>query len=232
MRIAVRHFAIVREKLGIAREDVELPEGACVSDLIDALRARHAHRIEPLLAHVRFAVGTDFADREQTLTEGDEVALIPPVAGGAPTEPISAADPPRVLVTDQPLSEAAVIALADARDGQMGGVCTFTGVVRHHSKGHDVVRLEYEAHEEMATAVLARIAGECQERWPGCVVAIHHRVGVLDPGELAVVIAAAAPHRAEAFAACRHTIERLKEDVPIWKKEVGPDGQEWVGMGP
>ena len=86
--------------------------------------------------------------------------------------------------------------------------------------------------EEMAAAVLERIGAECEGRWPGCRVAIHHRVGVLRPGDLAVVIAVAAPHRAEAFSGCRHAIERLKEDVPIWKREVGPDGSEWVGMGP
>ena len=226
MRITVRHFAIVREKLGISGEELDLPGGALLSDALAALSERHGDRLAPLLPHLRYAVGTDFAAQDHALQDGDELALIPPVAGGAPEAP------PRCLVTHQPLDEQAVIALADSRDGQMGGVCTFTGVVRHHSKGKDVVRLEYEAHEQMATAVLQRIAAECEERWPGTVVAIHHRVGVLAPGDLAVVIAAAAPHRAEAFAACRHTIERLKEDAPIWKKEVAPDGSEWVGMGP
>lgn len=225
MRVEVRHFAIVRERLGISREHVDLPEGALLRDLLDALAERHGRRLAPLLPHLRFAVGTEFASPARALVEGAQVALIPPVAGGAPTLP-------PILVTADPLDEPAVIALADSRDGQMGGVCTFTGVVRHHSKGHDVIRLEYEAHEEMATAVMERIAGECQERWPGVIVAIHHRVGVLAPGDLAVVIAAASPHRAEAFAACRHCIERLKEDAPIWKKEVSSSGQEWVGMGP
>ncbi len=229
MRVTVRHFAIVREKLGIAREEVDLPDGALLCDLIDALAARHPERLPPLLPHLRFAVGLDFAGPDTSLPDGAEVSLIPPVAGGAPTEPPAK---PQYLVTDEPLVEFDVIAVADDRTGQMGGVNTFTGVVRHHTKGKDVVRLEYEAHEQMATAVLARIGAQCEERWPGCRVAIHHRVGILSPGDLAVVIAAAAPHRAEAFAACRHAIERLKEDAPIWKKEIGADGEEWVGMGP
>lgn len=228
MRVTVRYFAIVRERLGVSEEPVDLPDGSSLAHLLGVLSERHPDTLPNLLPHLRYAVGVDFAGPEAILVDEAEVALIPPVAGGAPLQ----APDPRFVVTSEPLSEARVIGLADSRDGQMGGVSTFTGVVRHHSQGRDVVRLEYEAHESMATAVLARIGAECEDLWPGCRVAIHHRVGVLRPGDLAVVIVAAAPHRAEAFSACRHSIERLKEDVPIWKKEVGPDGEEWVGMGP
>jgi molybdopterin synthase catalytic subunit len=113
-----------------------------------------------------------------------------------------------------------------------GAVVTFTGAVRDSTAGRPVLRLEYEAYAPMAEAVLSRVGSEVADRWPGSRLAIVHRVGVLTPGELAVVIAAASPHRAEAFDACRHAIERLKVEAPIWKKEVFTDGSSWVGLGP
>lgn len=113
-----------------------------------------------------------------------------------------------------------------------GGLVTFTGVVRERSGGREVVRLEYEAYLPMAVKHLERIGAEIAKRWPDARTSIVHRIGALQVGEVAVAIAVAAPHRAEAFEACRHAIERLKEDVPIWKREVFADGSVWVGMGP
>ena len=113
-----------------------------------------------------------------------------------------------------------------------GAVVTFTGVVRNLSRGKRVTRLDYEAYGEMAEKQLRRIGEEVTVKWPGTRAAVVHRVGSLVPGDLAVVIAVAAPHRAEAFDACRHVIERLKEDVPIWKREFSEDGDVWVGVGP
>ena len=112
-----------------------------------------------------------------------------------------------------------------------GAVVTFTGVVRSLSRGKRVTRLDYEAYDSMAEKQLSRIGNEVTRQWPGARAAVVHRVGSLLPGELAVVIAVAAPHRAEAFDACRHVIERLKQDVPIWKKEFSEDGDVWVGVG-
>jgi len=133
-------------------------------------------------------------------------------------------------VVDRPLSlDEAVRAVSG--EG-MGGVVTFTGAVRDHSHGKRVVELQYEAYGPMAERTFERIALEAEERWPGTRLAIVHRVGTLRPGELAVVIAAAAAHRDEAFQACRHAIERLKQDAPIWKKERFQGGEEWVGLGP
>jgi molybdopterin synthase catalytic subunit len=110
-------------------------------------------------------------------------------------------------------------------------VVTFLGTVRDHARGKAVVRLEYEAYPEMALRVFGRIAEEAQARWPGARVCIHHRVGSLEPGALSVVIAASAPHRPDAFDACRQAIEQLKKDAPIWKREHYPDGSVWVGLG-
>jgi molybdopterin synthase catalytic subunit len=132
-------------------------------------------------------------------------------------------------VVDRPLALAEVVE-AVAAPGR-GGIVTFTGTVRDGTRGKRVLRLEYEAYREMAERKLAEI-GEAVAREHGAEVAIVHRVGVLVPGDAAVVIACAAPHRTAAFRACEACIERLKKDVPIWKREVYEDGSEWVGLGP
>jgi molybdopterin synthase catalytic subunit len=166
-------------------------------------------------------VNQDFADDELALAHGDEVALIPPVAGGAG---------PHVRLLAEPLSlDRCIAAVSDAG---MGGIVTFVGIVRRHSRGVVVERLEYSAYEAMAVREMTRLVDEIQAEVAGCRLAVEHRVGTLAIGDAAVAIAAAAPHRAEAFTACRAMIDRLKDRVPIWKKEVGDDGAEWVGLGP
>ena len=114
----------------------------------------------------------------------------------------------------------------------MGGIVTFIGMVRRHSRGTLVDHLEYEAYGTMAVREMTRLCDEIEAEIAGARLAVEHRLGQLEVGDIAVVIAAAAPHRAEAFTACRAMIDRLKERVPIWKKEVGDDGAEWVGLGP
>ncbi len=113
-----------------------------------------------------------------------------------------------------------------------GGIATFLGAVRNHTKGRAVLKLEYEAFAPMAEKVFRDIARAAAAQWPGARLAVMHRVGTLEPGELAVVIAASAPNRQNAFAVCQHMIERLKCDAPIWKKEFFEDGEVWVGLGP
>ena len=223
MRISVLYFAVFREKLGTDSETLELPAGAKVADAVAALAARHAP-IAKLAGKFRVAVNQDFATDDHALSDGDELALIPPVAGG------SGAPARHVKLLDSPLSLDRVVA-AVASAG-MGGIVTFTGMVRRHSRGVTVERLEYEAYGSMALREMTRLIAEIEGEIPGVVLAIEHRTGVLQVGDLAVVIAAAAPHRAEAFAACRAMIDRLKDSVPIWKKEVSDDGSEWVGLGP
>jgi molybdopterin synthase catalytic subunit len=222
MRISVLYFAVFREKLGSDGEALELPDGATVSAAIAALAAKHAP-IAKLTGKFRVAVNQDFVDDTHALADGDELALIPPVAGGAETDR-------HIKLLDTPLSLDRVVA-AVAGAG-MGGIVTFTGMVRRHSRGVTVERLEYEAYGAMALREMTRLITEIEGEIPGVVLAIEHRTGVLRIGDLAVVIAAAAPHRAEAFTACRAMIDRLKDSVPIWKKEVSDDGSEWVGLGP
>lgn len=219
--VRVRFFAAARERARTAEHRLTLDGPATVQDVTKALIAAFPD-LAPLMRHLRVAVNQDFADPTDMVPDGAEVALIPPVAGGAPAG--------LFRVVDEPLSLGPVVE-AVSRDSQ-GGLVTFTGVVRDHSKGKRVTRLDYEAYAPMAEKKLAEIGEETRAKWPGTDVAVMHRVGTLKPGELAVVIAVSAPHRKEAFRACEHVIDRLKEDVPIWKKEYAEDGEVWVGLGP
>lgn len=222
MLVRMLYFAAARERVGQTEETLELEAGTTVAGLLDHLE-RRAPELGRLRRHLRVAVNEAFVrDLARVVEDGDVVALIPPVAGGA--------GDPRVAVTDAPLDAARVEALVRGPD--RGGVVTFTGTVRDHTGEHRVVRLEYEAYASMAEAVLTSICAEAADRWPGVRVAVHHRVGVLEIGDAAVVVATSAPHRAEALAACAHVIDRLKEDAPIFKKEVRADGSIWVGLGP
>lgn len=223
MKVTVLYFAVFRERIGRDEEPLELPAGARVTDAIEALAARHP-AIGALRGRFRVAVNQDFTDDGHALADGDELALIPPVAGGAE----AAARHARLL--GEPLSlDRCIAAVAGAG---MGGIVTFTGMVRRQSRGTIVDHLEYEAYGSMAVRELVRLCDEIEAEIAGTRLAVEHRVGHLAVGDIAVVIAAAAPHRAEAFTACRAMIDRLKDRVPIWKKEVGEDGAEWVGLGP
>lgn len=225
MHITVTAFAALKDALGAGRLVLELPEGATAGDLRDRI-ARDHPRWADLVAACRLARGTAFVDEDLPLAEGMEIALIPPVSGGAP-EPGERSAFPEVLLTDDPLDREA-IRRALAR-GAVGAVVVFEGTVRSPSEGREVRHLEYEAYGEMARAQMARILDEARKRWPDAACILHHRLGRVEVGEASVVAAAAAPHRAEAFAACRHLIERLKAEVPIWKKEVFADGSVWAG---
>jgi molybdopterin synthase catalytic subunit len=217
--ITVLYFAVVRERLGVDEEQVALPTGARVRDLLMMLKTHHP-ALEGLLPAVRVSVNQEFRDEEFALTDGDEVALIPPVSGGAGL----------FRLTDEPLVLDEVVRAVGGES--QGGLVTFTGVVRRHSRGKNIVRLEYEAYRPMAERKLVEIGAAISDEIPGARVAIVHRLGKLAVGEAAVVIAASAPHRAEAFDACRAAIDRLKQSVPIWKKEIADDGETWVGLGP
>lgn len=219
MQVTVLYFAAARERTGRDREALELPAGATVAQLQAAIGERHS-ALAAVLGRMRIAVNQEFAEPGQALGEGDEVAVIPPVAGGV--------DLARVVARPLDLREV----LAAVEGPGRGGVVTFTGTVRADSRGRTVVRLEYEAYAPMAEAKLREIGEQIERTWPGCRIALAHRIGRLEVGEAAVVIAAAAAHRAEAFAACQRAIDRLKAEVPIWKKEVYADGEVWVGMGP
>ena len=208
MTVTVRLFAGLRERAGWSQRDFD---AATVGDVWPQLGLGD----EP--QGLLYAVNREYADQDQELNDGDEVALIPPVSGGA------------FRVTEERLSLDAVV--DEVADERAGAVATFTGTVRRQSRGREVTRLEYEAYAEMAEDVMARLAADLLERYELCAIAIHHRVGTLAIGEASVVIAVSAPHRQDALAACRDAIDRLKEMVPLWKKEVYEGGEEWIGRG-
>jgi molybdopterin synthase catalytic subunit/molybdopterin converting factor small subunit len=209
VKVRVRLFAGLRERVGSGNVDLDLPDGAVVGDVWAAL---------PLggdFPGVLFAVNRAYAEQGQALREGDEVALIPPVSGGS------------FRLSDEPLSLDAAVDEVRAEDA--GGIATFVGTTRRRSRGRDVMHLEYEAFEGMAEQVMEQLAQTLKNRHDLCEVAIHHRIGRVDIGETSVIIAVSAPHRADALAACREAIDELKVSVPLWKKEVYDGGEEWIG---
>jgi molybdopterin synthase catalytic subunit len=220
MRVTVRLFGQIREAVGAKELHVQLAEGARAGALRALLAEKHPE-FAALGARLRVSVNREFAADDAALADGDEVGFLPPVSGGAGA---------RCTVADRPLDAEEVTARVAGPDA--GGVVTFAGAVRDRSRGRDIRHLEYEAYPEMAVREMERICDEAARRWPGVRVAIAHRVGHLAIGDLAVVVAAAAPHRAEAFDACRFAIDTLKETVPIWKKEVATDGAYWVDEHP
>src|SRR5712692_6398712 len=217
--VRTRLFARLREQAGTDAESLEVQAGSTVADVYDALRKLHP-ALETNRESVRAAVNQEFAEWDAVIANGDEVAFIPPVSGGAHAVGVL------FELTTAPL-DARRLEAAVAHPGA-GAICTFTGIVRDSSRGRSVTHLEYEAYAEMATAEMRKIAGEIAERWPQARVAMAHRTGRLEIGEASVVVAASCPHRAEAIDACRWGIDRLKESVPVWKKEHAADGTYWI----
>ncbi len=213
-------FAGLREAVGHKHLDLELPEGATLAEAVARIEAGHP-AVEPYRGRLVLSVNAERAPLEQLLGDGDEIALLPPVSGGAGRRP---------WVSAAPLSMDAL--LAEVQGPEMGGVVTFTGIVRNHARGESIDHLEYEAYGEMAEAEMRKIADRIAERWPQVRCAMSHRVGRLAIGEPAVMIAAAGPHRPEAFEACRFAIDTLKQTVPIWKKEFATGGSYWVEENP
>jgi MoaE-MoaD fusion protein len=209
MRVHVRLFAGLRERAGWSQREVD---GVA---RVDEVWAALGLGDEP--PGLVYAVNKSYVERGQELADGDEVALIPPVSGGA------------FVLRDEPLSVETVI--DEVASDEAGAVATFIGTTRVHSRGRTVTHLEYEAYEGMAETVMAEIADELRARYDLCDVAIHHRIGRVSIGGRSVVIAVSAPHRQDALVACKDAIDTLKERVPLWKKEVYEGGEEWIGRG-
>ena len=209
MKVTVRVFAGLRERAGWSQR--ELDGVTRVDEVWPALGLG----LEP--AGLLYAVNKEYAARDRELADGDEIALIPPVSGGS------------FRLSDDPLSLDAVV--DEVRSDEAGAIATFVGTTRVQSRGRTVERLEYEAYAGMAEKVMADIAGRLKERYEVTEIAIHHRTGTVDIGEASVVIAVSAPHRQDALAACKDAIDTLKEQVPLWKKEIYEGGEEWIGKG-
>ena len=209
MRVSVRLFAGLRERAGTARLEVDGVER------VEDVWAKLGLGDEP--GGLLYAVNREYVERGAALHDGDEVAVIPPVSGGA------------FRISTEPLDLARAVEEASSDDA--GAVATFVGTVRRRSRDRDVLYLDYEAFEEMAEPMLARLADELTAKHGLSKVAIHHRIGRVEIGEPSVVIAISAPHRAAALDACREAIDTLKETIPLWKKEVYAGGEEWIGRG-
>jgi molybdopterin synthase catalytic subunit len=208
MRIRVRLFAMLRERAGTDELELDLPDGSRVGDAL--ARVDHISAGMPLV----MAVNRVYAKEDAPLSPGDELALIPPVSGGAQATAIHA------RVTGEPLSLDALVALVG--NPAAGAIVTFQGVTR------EVERLDYEAYAEMATEVIEGIVAAAVERHGACAGAAEHRVGSVALGEPSVAVAVSAPHRGEAFAAAREIIDAIKAQAPIWKREVEGERSQWV----
>jgi molybdopterin synthase catalytic subunit/molybdopterin converting factor small subunit len=207
--VTVKLFAGLRERAGWSERTID--GVTTVADVWPALGLGD----EP--PGLLYAVNHEYADHDRTLADGDEVALIPPVSGGT------------FRLTDEPIDPSSVV--AEVSDPKAGAVATFLGTTRVQSRGRTVHYLDYEAYGGMAEKVMAELADELKANHDLCAVAITHRIGRVEIGEISVAIAVSAPHRAAALAACAEAIDTLKETVPLWKKEVYEGGEEWIGRG-
>jgi molybdopterin synthase catalytic subunit len=218
VRLRVRLFAAFRERAGAGEVEVDVPDGAPVSAVVEAVTGR-APSLVDVIGAARPVVNKEFVGPEHRIEAGDEVALLPPVSGGAQLP---------FWLTEEPLDAAEVARWVE--DPSCGAVVTFVGAVRNENEGRQVDYLEYEAYPGMAEEKMAQIGAEIVQRWRITRVAMAHKLGRCDVGEPSIVIAVASGHRREAFEACHYAIDRVKEIVPIWKREVWKDGAVWIGM--
>lgn len=217
MTVTVLSFASLSDLLG-ASQTLELSGPSTVAELLDQLESSHPE-LKRYQRRYRVAVNQEFVELDAAIPEGAEVALIPPVSGGAPPTL-------KVRICEQSLSTED--ALEAVRRKDCGAVVLFLGTVRDITGDQVTERLDYTVYQALAEKELTKICQEAIERWPLGGVTVEHRVGSLSPGDVAVVVAASSPHRQGAFEAARFLIDTTKERVPLWKKEIGPDGQAWI----
>lgn len=220
MKVRVRLFGVVSERAGLDEDTIDIPGGSTAGDVLRMVGDRYPSTAG-LLSRVAVAVNLELASPAVPLSDDDEVALLPPVAGGGD---------PRILTGLRDGSPRVDEAMAAVTAPGAGGTVVFVGTVRDRSEAGPVERLEYTVYREMAERVLRQIAEEAAGKWPLAGVVILHAVGNLVVGDTTVVVACSGPHRSEAFDGCRYAIDEVKRRVPIWKKEIGPAGEHWVGL--
>jgi molybdopterin synthase catalytic subunit len=217
MRIRIRLFAVLREKAGVDEVYLDVEDGSTAADAARILMTQHPE-IRPMADIALFAVNTEYVDANFPLSENDELALIPPVSGGIR----------RAHVTADALDTKAIT--QSIHKSEYGAVVTFEGVVREENLGREVAYLVYDAYVPMVEAEMERIAIEAEQKWGSMGVSMSHRTGRLEIGEVSIVVAVSTGHRKESFESCRYIVDQIKARVPIWKKEVWEDGEEWIGI--
>lgn len=233
MHVRVIPFGVLKEWLGSAALTVELPAGATVRDLWSKLTEDSPAngRPRPDLQGIAVGVNAEYATGSHTLSEGDEVALLPPVSGGTAPEMEARnerdAEPTVVVKLTRDTIDAHRM-IAASKQGEDGAVVVFDGIVRNHSRGRRTLHLDYEAYEEMAVRQMRELGCKARDRFSIRQVTIIHRLGRLEIGETSVLIVVASAHRTAAFEACRWLIDTIKQTVPIWKKETFVDGAVWA----
>jgi MoaE-MoaD fusion protein len=228
IQVRVQAYGVLKDALGPSASSWALEEGATVRDLVAQLGERFS---ASLFRGIAVSVNAEYAEASQVLRQNDEVALLPPVSGGAAQpEDVVTAEGESVCLTREPIAAERLI--ADAKRGEDGAVVVFDGIVRNHSRGRSTLYLDYEAYEEMARKQMNQLVQEARERFRVRHITIVHRLGRLEVGETSVLIVVASAHRAQAFEACRWLIDTLKKTVPIWKKETFSDGAVWADGEP
>lgn len=230
MQVRVLFFGVLKDLAGRGSEALTLPDQATARDVIEHYEQRFAS-IKGKLSSIAISINQQYAQPGERLRAGDEVALLPPVSGGAvSTSDLSRATEPHVAIVRHKIETAA--ALDKIKQPEDGAVVVFEGIVRNHSRGRSTLFLEYEAYEQMAIKEMEMLAEQARSQFQIRDIAIVHRVGRLEIGETSVLIVVASAHRAAAFEACRWIIDTLKRTVPIWKKEHFEDGAVWADGEP
>lgn len=214
MKVRARFFGLYRELVGSNQTELEIDDNSNLAKFKQKLLT-----VFPQLSKFKevmlLAVNSEYGTSEQKIKDGDEIAVLPPLSGGADVE-----------LTSSPISVEALA--AKVKQNRHGALVTFTGTIRDNNEGHKVLAMEYEAFDEMALKKLAEVAAEVRSRWQSVDIAISHRIGNLKVGDVALVVVVGSPHRKEAFEACQYAVDRIKEIVPIWKKETRENGEVWI----
>jgi molybdopterin converting factor subunit 1 len=229
MRVRVLVFGVLKDLISQPSGELDLPDGATVAVLLDHYRHR-ATGNGSLWSSLAVAVNREYVTAAHPLSDGDEVALLPPVSGGGAPEPLAEGSGPHVSIVHQRIDAHTIVTSLERPED--GALVIFDGMVRNNSRGRRTLYLVYEAYEEMALAQIRVLALKALADFPIRDVAIVHRLGRLEVGETSVLIAVASAHRAAAFDACRWLIDTLKKTVPIWKKEHFEDGAVWADGEP
>ncbi len=224
MQIRILAFGIAKDIIGSRSIDWNMEGPKRADELKKEIISTYPALSD--LASIKIAVNEAYVEDDYEIHENDEVAIIPPVSGGNFLQLAK----PVIELSDKPLEVDAILQQVYADD--CGAVNVFIGTVRNHTKGKKVERLEFEAYRPMAIREMEKIGLKAVDQWPVRHIVMHHRLGTLGIGEIAVIIGVSTPHRAASFAACQFAIDTLKETVPIWKKEIFEDGEIWVAAHP